>query len=152
MWRGLVASVGIVMLAPMRTRSHQARLVERGTNEGGEERVRLEGLRFELGMELHAEADAEIGHRPLARKARRLDLALGAALAEAAWHQDAVDALEMLHGVFLLEDLRIEPIEPDPDIVGDTAMGQRLGERFVAVEKMRVLADDGDIDLALRLA
>ncbi len=54
---------------------------------------------------LHAEADAEIRHLALAGEARRLDLALGAALAEAARHQDAVDALEMLDRVLLLEDL-----------------------------------------------
>src|SRR5207302_1861118 len=36
-------------------RLDQAGLVERGTNERGEERVRLERLRFELGMELHAD-------------------------------------------------------------------------------------------------
>src|SRR5215470_7017805 len=38
---------------------------------------------------LHAEADAEIGHVALARELRRADLALGAALAETAGHQDA---------------------------------------------------------------
>src|SRR5258708_23760353 len=54
MWRGLVAFVGVVMLAPMRMRSHQAGLVERGADERREERVRLERLRFPLGMELYA--------------------------------------------------------------------------------------------------
>ena len=43
---------------------------------------------------LHAEADAEIRHVALAGELRRLDLALGAALAEAAGHQDAVDVLQ----------------------------------------------------------
>src|SRR6266403_328004 len=43
---------------------------------------------------LHAEADAEIRHVALAGELRRADLALGAALAEAAGHQDAVDMLE----------------------------------------------------------
>ena len=43
---------------------------------------------------LHAEADAEIGHLALAGEARRPDLALGAALAEAAGHQDAVHPLQ----------------------------------------------------------
>ena len=33
----------------------EARLVERGADERSEERVRFEGLRFELGMELHAD-------------------------------------------------------------------------------------------------
>ena len=44
--------------------------------------------------DLHAEADAEIGHAALARVAHGLDLALDAALAEAARHQDRVHALE----------------------------------------------------------
>src|SRR6185437_6954727 len=101
---------------------------------------------------LHAEADAEIGHPTLAGEARRFDLALGAALAKPPRHQNAVDAFEMLDRVLLLEYLGIEPVELDLDVIGDAAMGQRLGKRFVAVEKMRVLADDGDVDLALRLA
>ncbi len=101
---------------------------------------------------LHAEADAEIRHLALAREARRLDLAFGAALAEAAGNQDAVHRLEMLHRVALLEDLAVEPVELDPDVIGDAAMAQRLGQRFVAVEEMRVLADDGDGDLAFGAA
>ena len=60
-------------------------------------------------------------------------------------------ALEVLDGVFLLEDLRVDPVELDPDLVGDAAVGQGLGQRLVAVEEMRVLADDGDVNLALRL-
>src|SRR5258708_31361103 len=60
-WRGVVASVGIVMLAPVRTRSHQAGLVKCGANEGGKERVRLERFRFELGMELHADEPGMAG-------------------------------------------------------------------------------------------
>src|SRR5205823_13661591 len=97
-----------------------------------------------------AEADAEIGHLALAGETGRLDLALGAALAEAAGHEDRVNAFELLHGLALcLEDFGIDPVELDPDIVGDAAMGHRLGERFVAVRQVRVLADDRDIDLAL---
>ena len=40
---------------------HEARLVERGADERGEERVRLEWTRFELGMELHADEPGVIG-------------------------------------------------------------------------------------------
>src|SRR5476651_1258514 len=40
---------------------HQPRLVERGTDERGEERVRLEWLRFELGVELHADEPGMAG-------------------------------------------------------------------------------------------
>src|SRR5260221_403612 len=101
---------------------------------------------------LHAEADAEKRHAPLAREARRLDLALGAALAEAAGDEDAVDAFDLDDRVLLLEDLGIERIELDAHIVGDAAMGERLGQRFVAVAEMGVLADDGDVDLALGAA
>src|SRR5216684_1246723 len=61
MWRGFVALIGVVMLAPMRTRSNQAGLVERGADERGEERVRLERFRFELGMELHADEPGMAG-------------------------------------------------------------------------------------------
>src|SRR5207253_5258279 len=39
---------------------------------------------------LHAEADAEERHVALARELHRMDLAFGAALAEAAGHQDAM--------------------------------------------------------------
>ena len=50
---------------------------------------------------LHAEADAEIRHLPLAREAHRLDLALGAALAEPARHEDRVHVLEAAHRLLL---------------------------------------------------
>ena len=43
---------------------------------------------------LHAEADAEVGHAVLAGVAHRRDLALDAALAEAARHEDRVHAGE----------------------------------------------------------
>ena len=100
---------------------------------------------------LHAEADAEIRHLPLAREARRLDLALGAALAEPARHEDAVHAFELLHRLAPRPRRSRESIQSSltAHIVGDAAMGHRLGQRFVAVEQVRVLADDGDRDLAL---
>ena len=50
-----------------------------------------------------------------------------------------------------LEHLGVHPVQLHPDIMGDAAMGQRLGQRLIAVEQVGVLADDGDGDLALRL-
>ena len=97
---------------------------------------------------LHAEADAEIRHVALARELRRPDLALGAALAEAARHQDAVDVLEERRRVLALEHLALDPVEVDLDLVGDAAVGQRLDQRFVGVLEAGVLADHGDGDLA----
>ena len=101
---------------------------------------------------LHAEADAEVGHLALAREAGRLDLALRAALAEAARHQDAVHALEVVDGVVPLEDLGIDPVHIDAHVIGDAAMRKRLGERLVGVEQMRVFADHRDRHLAFGLA
>ena len=83
---------------------------------------------------------------------RRADLALGAALAEAARHQDAVDVLEERRRVFLLEHLGLDPVEIDLHLVGDAAVRQRLGQRFVGVLHAGVFADDGDRHLAFRIA
>ena len=101
---------------------------------------------------LHAEADAEIRHIALARELRRLDLALGAALAEAAGHQDAVDVLEEGRRVLVLEHLGLDPVEIDLHLVGDAAMRQRLDQRFIGVLHAGVFADDGDGDVAFRIA
>src|SRR5258707_2686424 len=73
---------------------------------------------------LHPKADAEIGHVALAGELRLADLALRAALAEAAGHQNAVDVLEEGRGVLVLEHFALDPVEMDLDLVGDTAMRQ----------------------------
>src|SRR6478735_4052793 len=98
---------------------------------------------------LHAEADAEIWHVALARELRRADLAFGAALAEAARHQNAVDVLEERRGIFLLEDLAFDPVEIDLHLVGDAAMRERLDQRLIRILHAGVFADDGDGDVAL---
>jgi hypothetical protein len=36
--------------------------------------------------------------------------------------------LEILDRVLALEDLGIDPVELDPDVVGDAAMGERLAQ------------------------
>src|SRR5439155_17422469 len=85
---------------------------------------------------LHAKADPEIRDPAFAGKARRLDLALRAALAKTAGNEDAVYPLELPKRFrFGLEYLRIDPVEIDPAIVGDPAMRHRLSEGFVAVGK-----------------
>ncbi len=99
--------------------------------------------------ELHAEADAEVGDLVLAGEAGGVDHALGPAFAEAAGDEDGVVALEPGGGVLALEDLAVDPLGADADAVGHAAVGQRLGDGFVGVLELRVLADDGDADLAL---
>src|SRR5205085_5371213 len=100
---------------------------------------------------LHAEADAEIRDLALAREPRRADLALGAALPEAARDEDAVNAFQERSRVLALEDLALDPVEVDLHLVGDAAMGERLDQRLVGVLQTGVLADDGDVHLALRI-
>ena len=63
--------------------------VELASRDAGQRARRLDH------RHLHAEADAEIGHLALAGELRRQDLALRAALAEAAGHQDAVHVLQL---------------------------------------------------------
>ena len=75
-----------------------------------------------------------------------------AALAEAARHQNAVHAVELLHGIRLLEDFRIDPFQLDLHLVGDAAMGEGLGQRLIAVQQIGVFADDGDAHFAFRRA
>src|SRR5471030_1468279 len=101
---------------------------------------------------LHAEADAEERHLALARELDRVDLALGAALAEAAGYQNAVHVLEMADRVVALEDLGVHPLQPDLHVAAEAAVRQRLGERLVGIEQHRVLADHRDRHLALGFA
>ena len=78
----------------------------------------------------------------------RLDLALGAAHAEAARHQDAVDRVE-LGEVARLQLGRVDEDRLHPHAGGDAAVHQRLVEALVALGQLDVLADDADADLAL---
>ena len=47
---------------------------------------------------------------------------------------------------------RLDPVEIDLDLVGDAAVRERLDQRFVGVLHAGVLADDGDGDVAFRIA
>ena len=63
---------------------------------------------------LQAEADAEERHLPFAGKADGLDLAVDAAVAEAAGHQDAVAAAQHALGPFALDFLGFQLADHDP--------------------------------------
>ena len=95
--------------------------------------------------DLHPEADAQIGDRAFAGDPRRRDLALDAALAEAAGDQDPVGVLEPLR----LEVLGVDQLDLDLDAVVDAAVLERLDHRLVGVCELHVLADQGDLHLAL---
>ena len=84
---------------------------------------------------LHAEADAEEGAPALAGEMDGGDLALAAALAEAAGDEDAVHRLELRGdlGLGMLEQLGVEPVDVDLDPVGEAAVDQRLGQALIGV-------------------
>ena len=90
--------------------------VELASSDAGQRPRRLDD------RHLHAEADAEIRHFALARETRRQNLAFGAALAEAAWHQNAVDMFEIGGRIVALENFGLDPIEIDADTIGDAAV------------------------------
>src|SRR3546814_7718675 len=79
------------------------------------------------------------------------DLAFGAALAEAAGHQDAVHVLELLDRAVALEDPGVQPGHVDLHIVGDAAVREGLRQRLVGVEQAHVLADDAEDRKSTRL-
>ena len=103
--------------------------------------------------ELHAEADAEERYLLLAGVADRLDLALGAAIAEAAGDEDRVEAGQHLRravGAARLDLLGVDVLEVDAHVVVEAAVDERLVQRFVRVPQVDVLADDADLHGAAR--
>src|SRR5258707_2750075 len=101
---------------------------------------------------LHSETNTKIGHVTFTREPRRLDLSFRAALTEPTRHQYAVDVLKERCRVFILEYFRLDPVEIDLHLVGNAAMRKRLDQRFVSVFHARVFPDDGDGDVAFRIA
>ena len=98
--------------------------------------------------ELHPQADAEIRNLVLARETHRGDLAFDAALAEAAGHEDGVHARERM-GAVLLDVGGFDVVHVDARAGLHAGVGQRLVQRDVAVLHLHVLADHGDVDLAV---
>ena len=83
---------------------------------------------------LRAKADAEVRDAALTGDLRRTDLALPAAAAEAAGHEDAVGRRQALGGGLLVgEVLGVDPVDLDATAVHPAGMAQRLGHRQVGV-------------------
>ena len=101
---------------------------------------------------LHSKANSEIRHLALTRELHRSDLAFTATLAEPARNQNAVYMLEKRGGVFALEDLGLDPVEIDPHLVGDSAMGECLNERLIGILEPGIFADDRNGNIALGIA
>ena len=85
----------------------------------------------------------------LAGEARRHNLALDAAMAEAARHQDAVHAGQPRGDLLLLQLLAVNPVNLDCHPLSDARVVQRLLDADVGVVELDVLADDGDAQARL---
>eukprot|EP00964_Phaeocystis_antarctica_P146444 scaffold112710_cov30-Phaeocystis_antarctica.AAC.1 len=104
--------------------------------------------------DLEAEADAEEGLLVLPREACRGDLALNAAVAKAARHEDAISLLEGLPrggirgaGAALDEVRGVDPLDDELALGVEGSVVQRLDDGEVRVGELRILADDGDVHL-----
>ncbi len=97
---------------------------------------------------VQAVADAEERHFALAGEFDGLDLAFGAAFAESTGHQNAMHIFQKRSGIIALEHFAVDPVHVHAHIVGEAAMGQRLGQRLVAVLDLHVFADHGDAHFA----
>ena len=100
---------------------------------------------------LQAQTDAEERNLLLAGEADRLDLAADAAIAEAARHENAIDAAQHALGPLALDLLRLDPAHHDARGQGDAGVVERFVDRFVGVVVLDVLADDGDGHLVRRV-
>ncbi len=101
--------------------------------------------------ELHPQADAEIRDAVHPCMAHRLDLAVDAALAEAAGNQDRIDAVE-LDGAVTLQVLGLDEADVDPRPRAQPRVHQRLAERDVGIAEIHVLADHRDGHRQVRVA
>src|SRR3546814_347774 len=102
-------------------------------------------------LPIYAVADAQVRDVVLARVLRGQHLALEAAVAEAAGHQDAVQPFEHLRRAVALDVLRLEPLQVHAGALADAAVLERLADRLVGVLVVDILADDADGDLVDRV-
>ena len=98
---------------------------------------------------LHAVADAEVGDAVAAGELGGAHHAAGAAVAEAAGHQDAGRAFEQPAAGLGFERLGLDPLDVDLQPVRESAVVQRLVEALVGVLVAGVLAHDMDGELVV---
>ena len=96
------------------------------------------------GGDLHAQAETEIGRSRLARIARRLNLALDAAIAKSARNQHAGHPAQVFVSALLLEIFGIDKHKIRRAIVGRGGMREGLVDALVGVLKFNVFSNDSD--------
>ena len=95
--------------------------------------------------DLEAEAETIVRDFVFAGVFRRRDFALGAAVAEAAGNEDAVETFQDGETVFLFEVLGVDAHDVDARVVRDARVGDRFIDGFIRVLKFDVFADDTDL-------
>src|ERR1051326_6240983 len=121
-----------------------------GFELGGVGLVEFEDVAGEFdGGDLHAQAQAQVGHLVFTGVAGGGDLAFDAPFAEAAGDEDAAQALEHLFGAFAFDVLGIHLDDFDAAIIGHAAVDDGFVDGLVGVLQLDVFADDADADAVL---
>ena len=98
---------------------------------------------------LHPQADAKVGDAVLPGVPGRRNHALDAPAPEAAGHQDAAAAGELLPDVLRRQGLGVHPADLCHGVVGGARVVQGLHYREVGVVELGVLAHQGDLHLSV---
>ena len=94
--------------------------------------------------DLHTQADAEIGDIVRAGIVRGRDLALNAAVAEAAGHENAVAAAEHFLYIIARDRLAVNPLNVHARAVDIAGVAQRLGDGQIRIVQLHVFAHEAD--------
>ena len=94
---------------------------------------------------LHAEADAEIGHRLLARPPRSPHLALDAPHAETTRHENAIEVRETALDLLGRKALGVKPVDVDLVVVEHSRVIERFVHRQIGIGQRHVLAHQRDV-------
>src|SRR4029077_15552302 len=78
------------------------------------------------------------------RVTNRLDFAFASAVSESPWHQDSIGLAKQLLGTRLFNLFRLDIIQLDFGLVGDTAVDQRLEKTLVRLFQAHIFTDDSN--------
>ena len=103
-----------------------------------------DGARKLDDRDLHTQADTEIGDVVRAGVVRGRDLALDAAVAEAAGHENAVAAAEHFLYIIARDRLAVNPLNVHARAVDIAGVAQRLGDGQIRIVQLHVFAHEAD--------
>ena len=103
-----------------------------------------DGARKLDDRDLHAQADAEVGDVVRAGIVRGRNLALNAAVAEAAGHENAVAAAEHFLYIIARNRLAVNPLNVHTRAIDIASVAQRLGNGEIRVVQLHIFAHEAD--------